>query len=154
VQVILLEDVHDLGKAGDVKTVADGYARNYLIPRGLAKSATQGELKQAAQHSRTAARRARRERTDAETLAEQLSGMTLVFKARAGEGTKLYGSITSGDIAERLSEELGRDFDRRKIVLDESLRQLGSHQVPIRLAADIVPEIEVVIEREEESEAG
>ena len=77
--------------------------------------------------------------------------MSLVFKARAGEGTKLYGSITSGDIAERLSQELGREFDRRKIMLDSPLRQLGTHQVPIRLAADVVPELTVVIEREEET---
>jgi large subunit ribosomal protein L9 len=77
--------------------------------------------------------------------------MTLVFEARAGEGTKLYGSITSGHIAERISEELGREFDRRKVHLDESLRQLGTHRVPVRLMADIVPEITVVIEREGEA---
>jgi large subunit ribosomal protein L9 len=87
-------------------------------------------------------------------MAERLSQMTLVFKARAGEGTKLYGSITSANIADRIAEELGKDFDRRKVHLDESLRQLGTHNVPIRLMADIVPEVIVVIEREgEEPEA-
>ena len=86
-------------------------------------------------------------------MADRLDGITLTFTARAGEGTKLYGSITSGDIAEKISQELGRDFDRRKIHLDESLRQLGVHQVTIRLAADLTPEITVVIEREAEEEA-
>jgi large subunit ribosomal protein L9 len=137
-----------LGQVGDVKTVADGYARNYLIPRGLAKPATSGELKQAAQHRRTAAKQAARNLETAQAMAERLSEMTLVFEARAGEGTKLYGSITSGDIAERIAQEVGQEFDRRKVMLDESLRQLGTHRVPIRLMADIVPEITVVIERE------
>jgi large subunit ribosomal protein L9 len=76
--------------------------------------------------------------------------MTLIFYARAGEGTKLYGSITSANIADRIGEELGKEFDRRKVHLDESLRQLGTHQVPVRLMADIVPEVTVVIEREGE----
>jgi len=153
VQVILIQDVPNLGQVGDVKTVSDGYARNYLLRRGLAKAATGGEIKQAEQHKNAAAKRAQRELTDAKVMAERLAQMSLVFTARAGEGTKLYGSITSGDIAERLTAELGQDVDRRKIQLDESLRQLGTHQVPIRLMADIVPEITVVIEREEEPEA-
>jgi large subunit ribosomal protein L9 len=95
-----------------------------------------------------------RELENAQAMAERLSQMTLVFKARAGEGTKIYGSITSADIAEQISREFGRDFDRRKIQLEESLRQLGTHQVSIRLMADLVPEVTVVIEREGESEAG
>ena len=142
-----------MGKAGDLKTVADGYGRNYLIRRGLAKLVTAGELKQVEQHRRAASKRAMRELTDAQAMAQRLSQMILVFKARAGEGTKLYGSITSGDIADRISRELGREFDRRKVHLDESLRQLGSHRVPIRLMADITPEVTVVIERDEEAEA-
>jgi large subunit ribosomal protein L9 len=148
-QVILIQDVPNLGRTGDVKAVADGYARNYLIPRGLVKPATSGELRQAAQHKRTAIKRAQRELTDAQALAERLSQMTLTFYARAGEGTKLYGSITSSQIAEQISQELGREFDRRKIQLDESLRQIGTHRVPIRLMPDIVPEVTVVIERED-----
>ncbi len=149
--VLLIKDVPGLGKVGDIKKVADGYARNYLIPRGLAVPATASARKQAEMHRKAAARRAMREQAEAKELAERLGQMSLVFKARAGEGTKLYGSITSGDIAERLSQELGREFDRRKIMLDSPLRQLGTHQVPIRLAADVVPELTVVIEREEET---
>jgi large subunit ribosomal protein L9 len=152
VKVILVQDVPNLGKVGDIKTVADGYGRNYLIRRGLAKLATSGETRQAAQHKRRAAKHAMRELADAQAMAERLAGMTLTFKARAGEGTKLYGSITSGDIADKISQELGRDFDRRKIHLDESLRQLGTHQVSIRLTADLGAEITVVIEREGEQE--
>ena len=150
-QVILVQNVPGLGDIGDVKSVADGYARTYLIPRGLAKVATEGELKQVKQHKRTAAKRAVEEMADAQAVAERLSKMTLVFTARAGEGTKLYGSITSAQIADKIGEELGRDFDRRKIHLDESLRQLGTHQVPVRLMADIVPTVTVVIEREGEA---
>ncbi|MBN1641512.1 MAG: 50S ribosomal protein L9 [Anaerolineae bacterium] len=149
-RVILIRDVPNVGKAGDLVDVADGYGRNYLIARGLAKMATEGEVKQAAQHRRRAQKRAMRELSDAQGMAERLEGMTLTFKAHAGEGTKLYGSITSGDIADKLTEVLGHEFDRRKIHLDESLRQLGTHQVTIRLTADLTPEITVVIERDEE----
>jgi len=148
VQVLLIQDVPNLGRVGDVKSVSDGYARNFLIPRGMAKPATPGELKQATQHKRTVANQAVRELTNAQAVAERLSKMTLVFQARAGEGTKLYGSITSADIADRIAEELGQEFDRRQVQLDESLRQLGTHRVPIRLMANIVPEVIVVIERE------
>jgi large subunit ribosomal protein L9 len=152
VKVILVEDVPNLGRAGDIKEVADGYGRNYLIPRGLAKMATSGEVQQARQIKRSAQVRTQREHAEAEDLAERLTGMSLTFQARAGEGTKLYGSITSADIAEKLSQELGREFDRRKIRLDESLRQLGTHQVTIHLAPHLEPEITVVIEREGEAE--
>ncbi len=149
-KVILVEDVPNLGRMGDVKEVADGYGRNYLIPQGLAKIATSGEVQQARQLKRTVQTRRQREHEEAEELAERLSGISLTFQARAGEGTKLYGSITSADIAEKLSAELGREFDRRKIRLDESLRQLGTHQVAIHLAPQLEPEITVVIEREGE----
>jgi large subunit ribosomal protein L9 len=148
--VILLHDVPNVGKVGEVKAVADGYARNYLLPRGLAKPATSGEVKQMEQYKRMAIKRAALETENARALAEHLSQMKVTFQARAGEGTKLYGSITSHDIAEKLSEALGKEFDRRKIQLESPLRQLGSHQVPIRLQADIVPEVTVVIEREDE----
>jgi len=153
VEVILLEKVDGLGEIGDVKAVSRGYARNYLIPRGWAKPATKGELKQVAQHKNRAAKQRMRDMADAQAMAERLSQVTLTFTARAGEGTKLYGSITSANIAEKLSEELGREFDRRKLHLEESLRQLGTHQVPVRLMADVETEITVVIEREDEEES-
>jgi large subunit ribosomal protein L9 len=149
VDVILLEKVDGLGEVGDVQTVSRGYARNFLIPRGLAKPATKGELKQVEQHKNRAAKRALAEMADAKAMAERISQMTLTFTARAGEGTKLYGSITSANIADKLSEELGREFDRRKLHLEESLRQLGTHQVPVRLMADVETEVTVVIERKD-----
>jgi large subunit ribosomal protein L9 len=149
VEVILLEKVDGLGEIGDVKTVSRGYARNYLIPRGWAKPATKGELKQVEQHKNRAAKQALVEMADAKAMAERISQITLMFTARAGEGTKLYGSITSANIADKLSEELGREFDRRKLHLEESLRQLGTHQVPVRLMADVETEVTVVIERED-----
>jgi large subunit ribosomal protein L9 len=152
-KVILLKDVAGLGSAGEVKTAADGYARNFLIPRGLAKPATSGEIKQVEQYKRMAAKQAALEMENAQAMAEQLTNMTLTFKARAGEGTKLYGSITNQDIAEKLSEAFGKEFDRRKIHLDSPLRQLGTHQVPIRLQAEIVPQVTVIIEREDEPSA-
>ena len=153
-KVILVEDVPNLGKVGDVTEVADGYGRNYLISHGLAKLATAGEVQQAKQLRRSAQKRHQRDLADAQVMAERLSGMSLTFQARAGEGTKLYGSITSADIAEKLSQELGRDFDRRKIHLEESLRQLGTHQVAIHLAPQLEPQITVVIEREGEENEG
>lgn len=153
-QVILTQDVPNVGKAGEVKNVSDGYGRNYLLARGLARVATEGQQKQAEQHQRSAIKRRQRELSDAQSIAERISGLTLTFQARTGEGTKLYGSITSADIAERLSQLLGQEFDRRKIHLEESLRQLGTHQVPVRLTADLVPEITVVIEREGEEPEG
>jgi large subunit ribosomal protein L9 len=153
VEVILIQKVDGLGEVGDVKAVSRGYARNYLIPRGLAKAATKGELKQAKQHKNRAAKQALRDMADAQSMAERISQMTLTFKAHAGEGTKLYGSITSANIADKISQELGREFDRRKLHLDESLRQLGTHQVPVRLMADVETEVTVVIEREDGEEA-
>lgn len=150
-KVILLQNVPSLGKAGDVKNVADGHARNFLIPRGLAKPASTGEVKQIEQHKRSAINRSLRELHGDQALAARLSEIKLTFKAHAGEGTKLYGSITSADIAEQLSKQLGQEFDRRKIQLDVPLRQLGVHQVPIRLRADVTAEVTVIIEREGES---
>jgi large subunit ribosomal protein L9 len=120
-----------------------------LIPRGWAKPATKGELKQVEQHKNRAAKQALIEMADAKAMAERISQLTLTFTARAGEGTKLYGSITSANIADKLSEALGREFDRRKLHLEESLRQLGTHQVPVRLMAEVETEVTVVIERED-----
>ncbi|MBN1933223.1 MAG: 50S ribosomal protein L9 [Anaerolineae bacterium] len=148
-KVILIQDVPNLGQAGDIKNVSDGHARNFLIPRGLVRSATTGEVKQLDQYKRAAAKQATRSLENAKSLAEQISQITLTFKAHAGEGTKLYGSITTSEIADKLSEALGKEFDRRKIHLDAPLRQLGVHRVPIRLTADIIPELTVIVERDE-----
>ncbi len=150
-KVLLLEDVHNLGLAGDLVTVADGYGRNYLIPRGFAKLATQGTLKQAAQIRKAGERKRARQLADAQGIAQQVEGLTLSFRARAGEKGKLYGSITTADMAEALERELEAEFDRRKI-LSDPLRQLGEHEVQVRLMTDVSATLKVIIESEEEAE--
>ena len=149
-KVILVEDMPKLGEVGDVVEVADGYARNYLIPQGIAVVATEGTLKQVENLKRQEARRRERLRGDALAFREQLDGLTLVFKAKVGETGRLYGSITSSDIAERIAEVTGREVDRRKILLDNPLKELGSFQIPIRLLPDVTAQVTVVVEGEEE----
>jgi large subunit ribosomal protein L9 len=146
-KVLLLEDVDKLGHAGKVVTVADGYGRNYLIPRGLAKVASKGTLKQADQVRKSGERKRARELADAQDLAQRIEGLTLTFQARAGEKGKLYGSITTADLAQGLERELGQEFDRRKIISDP-LRQIGEHSVPVRLMGDVSASLKVVIEPE------
>jgi large subunit ribosomal protein L9 len=148
-QVLLLKDVHGIGHAGDVKKVADGYARNYLIPRGLAVTATETAVKQAELHRQAISRQQIKVLTEAQAFAQVLDGVSLSFKARAGEGDKLYGSITNAHIAEALTEKVGREVDKRKIDLEEPLKELGTHAVTIRLAPEAEAKIIVVIEREE-----
>jgi len=148
-QVLLTKDVDQLGRAGDVKTVADGYARNFLFARGLAIIATPGAVKQS-QHLRQAqANRRAKTLYHAKELARLQDGVTVTFKARAGESDRLYGSITNVNIAEALSAKIGREVDRRKIDLDEPLKELGDHAVTIRLAPEAEAKVMVVIERED-----
>ena len=149
-KVILVEDMPKLGEVGDVVKVADGYARNYLIPQGIAVLATEGALRQIENLKRQEARRRERLRGDAVAFKEQLDGLTLVFKAKVGETGRLYGSITSSDIAERIEQLTGREVDRRKILLDNPLKELGSFQIPIRLLPDVTAQVTVVVEGEEE----
>jgi len=148
VKVILKQDVQKLGVAGDVKDVARGYARNYLIPRGIATAATSGAVKEFERRRGAQARREARDSARAEALAERIAGLVLTFEAKAGEKGRLYGSITSVEIAEALGREVGEQFDRRKNITIEPIRELGEHVVPIRLTADIVPEITVVVKPE------
>lgn len=148
-EVLLLEDVERLGLAGDIKRVADGYARNYLFPRGLAVIATPGAIKQAEKQRKAEVRREAKALSEAQALAQVLDGRTVTFQARAGESDRLYGSITNANIAEALEEQIDQEVDRRKIDLEEPLKELGTHAVTIRLAAEAEAKITVVIEREE-----
>jgi large subunit ribosomal protein L9 len=149
-RVLLLKDVYKLGHAGDVKRVADGYARNFLIPQGLAVLATAGAMARS-DSIRTAADKQRAIlNTELGGLAERLRGLTLTFAARAGETGKLYGSITNAQIAEAITAQTGETVDRRQIG-HQPLRELGEHQVPIRLTADLMPTVTVLIHREGES---
>jgi len=148
VKVLLLEDVENLGHAGSVVSVADGYARNFLIPRKLARSVTEGSLKEIETLRQAAERKRQRQLNDAQELARRLDGLTLTFRARAGEKGKLYGSITTADLAAALQERVGHEIDRRKIIT-QPLRQLGQHEVEIHLMANVVARVNVVIEPEE-----
>ena len=150
-KVLLKEDVDNLGLAGEVHEVAPGYGRNYLIPQGFAVKATPGAMGQATVWRKKAEARRAQIRAEYEALAAKIEAVTLTFTARAGETGKLYGSITTSQVAEALSEELGIEIDRRKVGVDP-LRQLGTHQVVVRLSGDIHPEVTVVIESEEGEE--
>ena len=146
-KVLLKEDVDNLGYAGEVHDVANGYGRNYLVPRGLAVKATPGVLKQAAAwRARAEARRAEL-RQQYEELTEKINDLHLVFRAKAGETGRLYGSVTMMDVADRLNEELGTEIDRRKFDSD-SLRELGEHRIPIHLDRDFHPQLLVFIHPE------
>jgi large subunit ribosomal protein L9 len=145
VKVILTENIPTLGEAGEVVDVADGYARNYLIPQEMAMKATPGALKQLKLRMAAYERREQRMVEEAQDIAARLENVTLAFEVRAGEKGRLYGSITPDDIAEALEREIGEELDRHKHLLFEPLRQVGRHTVPVRLTTDIETEIEVII---------
>ena len=145
-RVILKSEVAGLGRPGDVKDVADGYAQNFLLPRGLAIEATAGEMK-VLSRARDA-KRAKQDRAhaDAEELAKRLTETTLVFKLKAGEQGKTFGSVTNKDIAEALQREHKVDIDRTKVHLPEPLKSLGVHTVEVRLLTDVRANVTVAIE--------
>jgi large subunit ribosomal protein L9 len=149
-QVILRQDVEKLGRAGEIVTVRPGYARNYLLPGGFAFEATPGALRQIEEDKRQAEARARRDYLEARRRAAQLEQISLTFQARAGSESKLFGSITTADIADRLREQsLDFEVDRRQIDLEEPIKALGVYAVPIRLHAEVRPEIKVWVIKEE-----
>jgi len=148
VKVLLTRDVPNLGRAGELKDVADGYARNFLIPRGLATPATGGALRQAAISREIALRKQQRLQKELEEVAAAVSRTQLVFKAKVGDQHRLFGSITASDIAEELERHIGRAIDRRHVELAEPIRHLGEYRVPIRLAPKIEPTVTVVVEAE------
>jgi large subunit ribosomal protein L9 len=150
-KVMLLKDVYKLGRAGEVKRVADGYGRNYLLPQGLAVLATPGALKQAERISTQANVERKVLNEEMSAVAEQLSGTVLTFNARASETDKLYGSVTTQMIADSISEKAGVEINRRQID-SQPLRTLGEHTVNVRLTVDLVPEVKVLIFREGESQ--
>jgi large subunit ribosomal protein L9 len=144
-KILLREDVDNLGTKGDIVEVADGYARNYLVPRGLALPATRGIQKQADAMRRNRAAKDKRDREQAEAVAARFSGRTVTVEARAGEGGKLFGSITSSDIADAVLAQVGVEIDRRRIALDEPLKEIGSVELPVRLHPDVTAPIIVEV---------
>ncbi len=146
-KVLLKKDVDTLGYAGEVFTVADGYGRNFLLPQGLAVKATPNEMKKAEAWRKQAETRREEMRAEHEKLSERIVEVTLTFEARAGDSGKLYGSITTSQIADDLNELLGTEIDRRKVG-NEPLRQLGAHKVVVRLSGEHQPELTVVVNPE------
>ena len=146
-EVILKEDVPKLGSRGDVVKVAEGYGRNYLLPRQLALEATQANRAVIEQMKAAAQRRFVRDKADAEGLAEQMKELTLVFHRKVGEQEHLFGSVTSGDIAEAL-EAKGFSVDRRKLHLEEPIKSLGEFNVSIRLHKEVTASLKVAVQKE------
>ena len=148
-KVLLIQDVDNVGLAGEVKDVADGFGRNYLVPKGYAVLATPGALKDAGLHKRRADERRERLADEMAALADAVRDTTLVFEAKAGETGRLYGSITTADIAEQLAETVEHDIDRRKLSLEGPIKQLGTHTVTLRLSPDAVADFTVVVSSED-----
>ena len=144
-QVIFLEDVPNIGKAGQIKEVADGYGRNYLIPRKLAAPARPQDIKDVEAQIKARARQAAKTEAEMKTLANILEGKGITLKARAGSQERLYGSITAADISAGLEASLNTTVDKRKIELVEPIHQLGTYDVLIRLGKDIVTTIKVTV---------
>jgi large subunit ribosomal protein L9 len=137
VKVILRSDVADVGKKGDIVDVADGFARNYLVPKGYALKATTGNIDQAGSMRRARDTRDAKDRGAAEEVAQSLVPKVITVKAKAGAEGRLFGSVTSSDVATAVQEQTGIELDRRKLHLDEPIKSLGTHQIPTRLHPDV-----------------
>jgi len=147
IEVILREDIQSLGQAGEVVRVKPGYARNYLLPQGLAYEATEGNKKRIAAEGRVRAARGQAERGEAERVAETLRGLSLTLSGKAGEEGKLFGSITAQDIADALAAQ-GQQVDRRRIELEHPIKTLGHHTVAVRLHPEVRAEVHVSVNAE------
>jgi large subunit ribosomal protein L9 len=146
-EIILREDVQHLGKAGEVVKVKDGYARNYLLPKGLAYPATEGNKKKVTFEADRLAKQRATEKAAAETEGGRLAGVQITFAVKVGEEDKLYGSITASDIQRKL-EELGIHVDKRKIDLPDPIRELGEFRVGVKIHAEVRPEVQVTVVKE------
>jgi len=152
-KVILSDDVETLGKKGDVVSVADGYARNFLVPKGLAMHATKGALKQAGVMQRARAERDEREKEEAAAKVARLGSSPVYISARAGEGGRLFGSVTNSDVARAIEDQLEEVIDRRHVRLEDPIRSLGTHQVEVKLHEEVnaLVTVEVIAHEEEEA---
>ena len=149
-KVLLLKDVYKLGRAGDVKKVADGYGRNFLLPQGLAVLATAGALKQIEKIRSQAEVRRTELNSELKDLAAQINGVTLVFSAKAGETGKLYGSITTQDVATAIQDKVRYEVKKQQIDM-QPIRNLGEFTAHVRLTMDLVPEVKIIVHREGEA---
>ncbi len=147
-KVVLLQNVARLGEAGEVKEVADGYGRNFLLPKGLAEFASPSLLKRAEEQRHAEERRQLTANAGMTDIAQTLEGLAVTIRAKIGAQDRLYGVITSGDIAEEVQRLTGQDIDKRKIELDEPIHQLGEYEVSVRLTRDLVPKLKVIVVEE------
>ncbi len=144
-KVILNQDVKALGKRGEVKEVSDGYARNFLLPKGFAIEATPSNLKVLNDKKESAVRKEEMEQAEAQSLAQKLAGCMVTFKVKTGEGGRLFGSITAKDVADQIKKEQGLDLDKRKLAIDDSIKNVGEYPVKIHLYKGISTEITVKV---------
>ena len=151
-KIVLLEDIPGKGRAGEIKEVSKGYAKNFLLPRGLALVATPTIVKQVESRLEKEKLEESIDREKLVELAQQIEGKEVHLKARIGGGERLFGSITAADIAEELGRATGFVIDRKKIDIEKPFRQTGSYEIAVKLASDIKPRITVVVEEEEEKE--
>lgn len=152
-KVLLTKDVYKLGRAGDVKRVADGYGRNFLIPQGFAVLATPGALKQIEKIRKQASEKRTLLNSEMSEVADKLAALSITFAAKAGETGKLYGSITTQDLTAAIKAKSGIEVKKQQVDM-QPLRTLGEHKAHIRLTMDLIPEIKIVVYREGESEPG
>lgn len=146
VHVVLREDVQHLGTAGELVRVRAGYARNYLLPRGMVAMATAGSIRQIEEQKRLAVLRAAKLKQSAQALATQLSTLTIEITRQAGEGDRLYGSVTSKDVAEAIQQK-GFEVEKKNLVLPDSIKELGEHKVGVRLGSGVEAEIKLVVKK-------
>jgi large subunit ribosomal protein L9 len=149
-KVLLIKDVYKLGRAGDIKKVADGFGRNFLIPQGLAVLATAGALKQIEKIRSTAEVRRTEQNSELKDLAKHINGITVVFSAKAGETGKLYGSITTQDVATAIQEKTRYEVKKQQVDM-QPIRTLGEFTAHVRLTMDLVPEVKIIVHREGEA---
>jgi len=147
-KVVLIDEAPGLGIAGDVREVKDGYARNFLFPKGLAVLATPQELARADFRRKAEIERRTKLNLEMESVGERLSEERLLIAVRVGPGGRLYGSVTAAEIAEAVNEAMGVDIDRRAVQLAQPIRELGHHQTPIRLAPDVIPSVTITVYQE------
>ncbi|MFZ5631965.1 MAG: 50S ribosomal protein L9 [Bacillota bacterium] len=145
-KVVLLQDVKGQGKKGDIVTVADGYARNFLLPRNLAVEASEGKMREISQQKDAQDRKKKKEEAEARAMAARMEGIKVHVKAKVGEGGRLFGAVGNKDISENLARQHGLDVDKKKIILKEPIKALGEFQVNIRLHPAVQTAVTVVVE--------
>ena len=144
--VILLKDVKGTGKTGDIVKVSDGYARNMLIPKGMAKEATEGNVRSLEKQKALLAEKKAEEKAAAQALADQIKELETVIKTKGGEGGRLFGSITSKDISDAIKDQHQLNIDKKKIVLDAPIKNCGTYEIPVKLYTEVTGQLCVIVE--------